>query len=59
MGAGCTCEDGALNFDKKWIQRRKSILESNIPTEKLLTELRESYLDYDKESITVINNSGG
>ncbi len=41
--------------ENEWNQMRKNIVESTVPTEILLTYLRDADLDYDKETISVIN----
>ena len=44
---------------EQWNLKRTSILKEGVPTEKLLTELRDANLDYDEKTISVINNKGG
>ena len=69
MGAQCTCtsKDEQIlqmeyvkpqNYSTKcdWKQKRNKILESDLPTETLLTELREACIDYETETTSVINN---
>ena len=50
---------GAKLTKDQWDLKRTSILKEGVPTELLLTELRKASQDYDKKTMTVINDKGG